>query len=201
MQYAALALSLAASALAAPATPVPGATTTLIAPPTCERFTVAFTVDGALLSANAIRNGTNGPIVLQGQRMSISPGTPAYFNSSNPDPNSFNYKSLNFIMGTGVYGAFAADIGDAQGVAEDIFLEHNYQQFAWSANNGSISHQLYAAPNGLYACRGKLVGSAVEYDYLSFGDYNFTGTGKPPTNCVATTVHQNFNVVGGLTHY
>lgn len=150
MQYTTLALALAASAAAAPYT-TPYMGVALTPPPTCEQFTLIFMVDGQGVSANAVTNGTGGPMVLQGGRPAAYPGTPAYFNSSDPFPEpGFTFKALNFILPDAVYGAVAPNIGDDQGVADNIWLEKDTEQFEWVEYNGTISHKLYAAPNGIY---------------------------------------------------
>ncbi|QIW98334.1 hypothetical protein AMS68_003852 [Peltaster fructicola] len=199
MRYTTALLSLAASASAFP-TIVSRAVDDVLTPaPLCERFDVAFTVDGNYQSANAVKNGTSAELVLEAERLSVYPGTQAYFNDSNPSPTEgFDYKALNFVLDDGVYGAFAADVGDSYGLAVPIYLVKDKQQFEWLSFNGSIGHKLFAAPNSLYACFRSLVDAPPNF-FLSFGDYNFSSSiAGPPAGCNITNVVQNYNVEGGL---
>jgi len=71
MQSIILALALAAAAFAAPVPQSDSSSTTISA-----TFNVAFKVDGTYLSANAVANGTSADLVIMGQDLSVSAGTP-----------------------------------------------------------------------------------------------------------------------------
>lgn len=69
-----LALALASSAAALPA---PQSGSAVGAKPNAStEFALAMTVDGSLVSLNAVTNGTVGNLVLEAERPSAYPGTP-----------------------------------------------------------------------------------------------------------------------------
>lgn len=70
----ALALALASSTAALPAPQSGSAIGSK--PDVSTEFALAMTVDGSLVSLNAVTNGTVGNLVLEAQRLSVYPGTP-----------------------------------------------------------------------------------------------------------------------------
>lgn len=158
--YATLALALAAVGSALPA-PQSGSASG-VTPPKDQEFALAMKVEGALVSLNAVSNGTANEFVLSAERPSVYPGTPgmwdqdllcrrldadssiAYLNGTG------TFKALNFDVGGKVYGITLPTVGDNYGYAAPAFAIADSQQFEWVANDGKIDHERDAALNAFY---------------------------------------------------
>ncbi|KAF2723926.1 hypothetical protein K431DRAFT_310643 [Polychaeton citri CBS 116435] len=194
-------LTFAALAGAASAVPAPQSDSVLDGqPPENQEFALAMTVDGTdtYVSLNAVSNGTLGNLVLQTQRLSVYPGTPAYFNGSAAD----GMAALNFDLtdstdeyNKGVFGLHAPDVGDNYGYSTPVSAIYGFQEFAWGSYNGTITHNLNAALEDFFSCEGVINGEKASY--LAWGVYQ--SNGEAPEGCAVTNLVKNCNVEGGAT--
>ncbi|CAJ2512064.1 Uu.00g076890.m01.CDS01 [Anthostomella pinea] len=161
-------------------------------PPTDEEFGLTMTVNGAYVSLNAVSNGTED-LILEAQRLSVYPGTPAYLTGTSPAAAlSFDLTDSTTVP-AGVYGVLVPSVGDNYGYATPVLARKDYEEFEFSVTNGTISHRLTAALQSWFACLDTVNG---EDNYvLKWGV--FQSNGSPPAGCATTTVQQNFNVPGG----
>ncbi|KAF2168792.1 hypothetical protein M409DRAFT_20808 [Zasmidium cellare ATCC 36951] len=185
--YATLALALAAVGSALPAPQSHSATGAT--PPKDQEFGLAMKVDGSLVSLNAVSNGSTGGLVLEGERLSVYPGTPAYLNGTS------EYRALNFDIAGTAYGIATPEVGDNYGFAASVFAIEGFQQFEWTVASEKIDHKRDAALNQFYACKD-VAADGVENVFLKWGTQGTDG--QPPVGCQSTEVVQNFNVEGGL---
>lgn len=188
MRASTIALSLAAAASASPAPP--------------HYYGIAFSVSGNnsapnYVSANLVlAEGTASTYLLKGERLSVYPGTPAFF-VSNHDNTPYN--SLTFIInGTIAAGASAPAVGDNYGYAAPVTAsgKSSVGDRKWTISRTDpkdrsiiLGHQQTAALQSFFACDTQLQGKPATV--LSWGVYG--SDGKPPKNCKITKVILNDN--------
>ncbi|KAJ0123938.1 hypothetical protein J7T55_012410 [Diaporthe amygdali] len=165
-----------------------------------SEFSLAMKLNGTYASLNAIYLSEKG-ILLQAQNMSDYSGTPTYLNSTESDDPSDHFPDSLVLNLTntpdisappGVYGVAVASLGDAHGAWVFVSAIQDEQEFDFLVTDGSVYHELTAAPQSWFACSQTV--ENVTGTFLSWGVYDTNGSA--PFGCEVTDVVQNFNVPG-----